>query len=254
LDISAFPQYGIYCDESSQTKHRHIVIGAIFCHSSASTRIRKDVEQAIHPYGGTSELKWQKLKRCSLPMYKAAIDAVFQHINTNSAFYYCAVIDNHTVDHKTYNDGDASIDFNKYLFTLLYKFARVHRLNRNRFYAYLDERTTQHTPERLRIMLNARARRDLGYEYDPYRIVEFRDSKLDRLIQITDVLTGAVAYHTNEHHLTTGAARCKIDGARYIAKCAGTGSLAIATQYRRGFDIWHLDFNRPTRRKRTPHA
>ena len=204
------------------------------------------IEETIAPHGGTSELKWGKVKRHNLPMYQAVMADVFKGLAKKALTYHCLVIDSSKSDHKTYNDGDHEIGFNKYLFTLLYKFARVYRSHPH-FFAYLDDRTTQHTPENMRTMLNARVARDLKLGYAPYRLVEFKDSKKSRLIQVTDILTGAIAYHTNRNFLRADAARPKKVLAEYITKLSGLGSLSIATTQSaaqlRGVDIWHLDWD-----------
>lgn len=242
MDISNFPQFGIFCDESSQTGHRFIVIGALFCHADVVPVLRTSIREATLAHGGTSELKWEKVKRRNLPMYRDVIQTIFDFHRSNLVHYYALVVDTSRVDHKRFNDGDAELGFNKFLFTLLFKFARRYR-QQPRFYTLLDGRTTRHSPEKLRDILNARVRRDLQFGYDPYRAMRFVDSKEDYLIQAVDVLTGAVAYQTNGHHLVTGAAAHKIEAARLVAKLAGVPSLALPTQQAsRTFDIWHLDF------------
>jgi hypothetical protein len=115
-------------------------------------------------------------------MYIAFATAYFQMLEAGYLHNYALVIDNNTVDHKTFNDGDHDLGFTKFMFTLLYKFARVNR-SECLFYCFLDNRTTQHTPEPMKGMLNARVRRDIPRGYDPYRLVTFVESEKSRLIQ-----------------------------------------------------------------------
>ena len=177
-------------------------------------------------------------------MYQALVTAYFQMLEAGFLHYYCLVVDNQEVDHKKYSGGDRDLGFTKFMFTLLYKFARVYK-SQILFYAFLDDRTTKHTPDGLKRTLNARVRRDAPRGYNPYRLVTFVKSEKSRLIQATDVITGAIAYETNAHHLATGAARHKIETMRHVARCAGVPSLALPTRYDgEGFDIWHLDLKR----------
>jgi hypothetical protein len=248
--MTDFSRYHIYCDESS-TQHRYTVIGAAFCHETLAERIELAVEDTITPYGGTSELKWSKVKRKNLPMYTDVSRLFFSLNKLQMLHYYCLVIDNSKMDHETYNEGDKEIGFNKMIFTLLYKFARTYRSN-SLFYVYLDDRTTAHTPENMRRMLNARVDRDLRLGYQPYRVCQFRKSHESRLIQITDIITGAIAYATNRHDLKSTAASHKITLVETITKLSGRPALSIPTPYgSAGFDIWHIDFSR---RKRVPRA
>jgi Protein of unknown function (DUF3800) len=153
------------------------------------------------------------------------------------------VVDTLQVDHAKYNEGDPELGFSKFLYTLLFKFARIYQTD-YRFYVFLDERTTKHTPELLQTILNARARRQNVRDFDPYRTVEFVKSEKSRLIQLTDVITGAIAYDTNMHHLAPNAAAHKIEMVRHVAECVGVRRLALSTPVAgKGFDIWHLDLN-----------
>ena len=244
MDIQSFRRFHIYCDESSQTKHRYTVIGASFCHAGMAPRIAATINHVIAPFGGTSELKWEKVKRKTLPMYQAFATAYFQMVQAGYVHYNALVVDNRTVDHKKYSEGDHDLGFTKFLFTLLYKFARVYR-SQCLFYAFLDDRTTKHQPGPMKDMLNARVRRDARRGYDPYRLVTFAKSEKSRLIQATDVITGAIAYETNQHHVVVGAAAHKIAMMHHVAREARVSSLAIPTAYTAstGFDIWHLDFD-----------
>lgn len=249
MDISTFPRFHIYCDESSQTKHRYTVIGAAFCRSTSAPRIAATVEAAIAPFGGSSELKWQKVKRKNLPMYEAAVTTFFRLLHGKSLHYYCLVIDNQTVDHKKYSGDDHDLGFTKFVFTLLYKFSRIYK-DKNLFYCFLDDRTTRHRPEAMQVALNARVRRDAPRGYDPYRLVAFTESHKSRLIQMTDIITGAIAYETNQHHAAAGPAEYKVALMKHAAKSAGVYTLAAPTRtFGTGFDIWHLEFKEPRRRR-----
>lgn len=221
------------------------MIGALLCRTDMTDAFNELIEETIAPHGGTSELKWGKVKKHNLVMYQAVMADVFKALAKKVLTYHCLVIDSSKSDHKTFNEGDREIGFNKYLFTLLYKFARVYR-SHSHFFAYLDDRTTRHTPQRMREMLNARVARDLKLGYAPYRLIEFRDSKKSRLIQATDILTGAIAYHTNRNFLRMDAAHPKKALADYITNLSKLGSLSVATTQGaaklRGIDIWHLDW------------
>lgn len=210
-----------------------------------ASKIAREIDLAIGPEGAASELKWGKAKRRNVAMYEAAIDAYFKLQERNKLQFYAIVVDTHKADHKTYNDGDREIGFSKYLFTLLYKFWRLWRPDA-RLHAFLDDRTTKHTPDATKRMLNARARKDdPRLRFDPYRQVEFCQSHRSRLIQMTDIMTGAVAFATNEHDKKADAATYKIGHMNLIASRAKLKTLAKPSPYKHpGFDIWHLDFDK----------
>ncbi len=211
-------------------------------------RIAAAIEEAIAPFGGTTELKWQKVKRKTLPMYQALAKVYFEMLDRQWLYFYCLVVDSTLVDHKKYSEGDGDLGFTKFLFTLLFKFARTFR-SQNLFYCFLDDRTTKHRPETMQQALNARVRRDMPRGYDPYRLVAFTKSEKSRLIQATDVITGAIAYELNQHHGAAAPAAHKVAMMNFVAKCAGVYTLAAPTRKPGArFDIWHLEFPGPPRR------
>jgi hypothetical protein len=71
--------------------------------------------------------------------------------------------------------------------------------------------------------------------------MHFRKSEESRLIQMTDVVAGAIAYQTNKHGAAVDAATYKVAMAEHAAASAGVPSLAVPTPYSQsGFSIWHL--------------
>jgi hypothetical protein len=71
------------------------------------------------------------------------------------------------------------------------------------------------------------------------------------MMQIADVLMGAVGFHCNGHHLVAQASPAKIELAEMIAALAGVRTLAVQTQRGAGqFEIWRFRFSgkkkRPT--------
>lgn len=159
------------------------------------------------------------------------------------------------MNHRLYNEGDKELGFNKMLFQLLYSLARKYK-SRPRFYAYLDYRTTKHTPERLRDMLNRKAARDLRVTHNPFRVCQFRQSHEVRLIQATDILTGAIAFKLNQHDVVVGAAVQKVELMNHITSEMNLRSLAYSTTYAQremsNVDIWHIDLT--SRAKGVPHS
>lgn len=238
--MTDYAKYHIFCDEAG-TKDRFTVIGLIICAESVSKRFEPWLEEIVTKHGGSSELKWTKIKKHNLPLYKEYATAFFKARNKNLAHYYCIVIDNSKMDHKLYNEGDKEIGFNKMIFQILYKMVRDFR-HRPRFYAWLDHRTTKHAPERLRAMLNAKASKDLRITHQPYRVCQFRVSHESRMIQLVDLITGAICYKVNRKQNAPDAAAYKIEIANHIESEAKVLSLGSPTRYPSdGFDVWHID-------------
>jgi len=107
----------------------------------------------------------------------------------------------------------------------------------------------------LKEILNAGYNKLHGYPIprkNPVKSVEDRPAKERLLIQLTDVLMGAVGYHWNEEHLKEEASAGKKYLAGYIARKLGWSDLSreTAKAYHR-FNIFRL---RPGKQKWRPVA
>lgn len=240
-DIISIPKFHIYCDESSQTQNRYMVIGAIYCRGDSAEKVSTTITNTMKRFNRESELKWGKIRPNNLPMYIDVYQNVSRLISNNVIHYYALVVDTHQISNHIHNGGDRELGFTKFLFTLLYKFHRISSSDK-RFYTFLDSRKTKHSPDVLKLTLNSRARRDGQSSFDPYRVVEFVDSKNSRLIQLADIMSGLVAYDTNEHFVKENAAVHKIEIMRNVRELFRVQSFSQPTPYADigSLDIWHL--------------
>lgn len=187
------------------------------------------------PHG---ELKWTKVSASKLETYRAVVDTFFTAAENDIAHFHCVVIDTARFNHGQFNQGDREIGFSKMVFQLLMKHARLYQ---QRLYAYLDSRTTRHSLDDLRFMLNRYALNKLERNDYPFRRVVFRDSKESDLLQLNDVLLGAMAWVKNGHGERPEASAAKSDLAQYILRRAGLQSLDVDTpRNRKNFTVWNF--------------
>ncbi len=98
-------------------------------------------------------------------------------------------------------------------------------------------------------MLNNGLMKEYGFAVGPVRSVQATDSKQSDLIQIADVLMGAIGYEMNGAHTRTGAKQSKVHLAEYIAQKAGLLNLQQPTpRSRHEFSIWHFHFRSAARK------
>lgn len=227
----------IYIDESSQTKHRFLLLGGIILLSEEVPNF----VQAIRTARGTDlpagELKWTKVSLAKLPAYKRVVDVFFARGYSRLPHFHSIVVDTSMQDHRAFNNGNKDLGFNKEVFQLAYKFGRVY--GAHRFDVYLDNRSSGTPTDDLRFMLNRKIA-NFGDTRDwPYRRVQFRDSKSTDILQIADLFAGAIAYRQNGHHTLDGASPAKTELSAYILKRAGISNPSIDTDRRGKFTIWH---------------
>ena len=167
-----------------------------------------------------------------LPVYQEFVDIFFAH---PAAAFRCLVVDTHKIDYKTSHDNDRELGF--YTF---YYYALARSLDpAHRYLVFTDERNNR-SPNRLsdlRANINQHWR-GRGVRGNIVRNVEPRVSKESDLLQIVDVLLGAVGYDVEEYD--TSPARLSL--VRHIAERAGATTLREHTEAGGRFSVWRFRF------------
>lgn len=241
------PVFHIYCDESSQGAHHYMAIGATFCRRDAAQEIAEALTACVVKHGGRpdKELRWNDLTRQTLPMYMDAASTFigFTKHRNRKLRYRCLVVDNHKIDHGL-SGGDRDVTLAKFIFTLVYGFAKSFGA-KIQYAVFLDERSSTSSVDRTFYSLNNKAKAISKLEVGPFKSVRFVKSQSSRLIQGTDLITGAIAYETNERHKRPEAAQHRNDLMLHVAKCAGLTTLARPTsKWPFNFQIGHFDFEK----------
>lgn len=224
----------IYVDESSQNNHRYLLIGGVGVMLPGLAALVDSIGKARLPDLPSGEVKWSKVSKAKLAAYKRIVDVLFD--NPNNIHFHCLVIDTTLLDHKRFNAGSREIGFNKEIYQLAMKFARLYSCL---FHLYPDRRETSQKPEDLRLILNRGCRKKGDKRDWPFRRCQFRDSKNTPLLQLVDVVMGAVAFKLNGHDVKTGASPAKCDLMTYVLERAGIKDVFKDATPRNGFSIWH---------------
>jgi hypothetical protein len=232
----------IYIDESSQTKNRFLVMGGIGIEGTATAGALDHLAQVRLPQLPHGEMKWGKVSTAKLPAYGRTVKAFFDHPSLSTAHFHCLVVDTHALNHVRHNDGSREIGFNKEIYQLAIKFARLYPARM--FHVYPDGRDTNQRPEDLRLILN-RGRAKAGDRREwPFRRCQFRDSGRTPMLQLVDLLTGSVAWCVNGHARAPSASAAKTKLAAYVLRRAGVSNCSIDTAMSGKFTIWHRQLRR----------
>lgn len=192
-----------------------------------------------------SELKWTKVSNQKFAEYKSLVDLIFEHVSAQQLHFKSVVFDTHQIDY-AHHKGNKELGFYKFYYQfLLHKFGPYATADDHRLYVFLDQRDTKYKLKVLCSVLNAGIRKKFGRTVDVVKQVEARDSKKTNLLQMADVIMGAIGHQNNDMHLAKNARKAKIDLAAYIAQKAGLKSLKEQTSYgRRDFEIWRFQFSK----------
>jgi Protein of unknown function (DUF3800) len=224
----------IYIDESSQTKHRYLVLGGVGLKLTSAAHLSGLVMEARLPELPKGEAKWTRVSMSKLAAYKRIVDVLFKNIE--AIHFHSLVVDTTLLDHRRFNEGNREIGFNKEIYQLAMKFARLYPYL---FHVYPDYRETTQKPEDLRTILNRGCAKKLDSREWPFRRCQFRDSKDTLLLQLVDILIGGIAYRLNGHDKALNAALAKDELSSYILRCAGVSDPFKDTAQAADFTIWH---------------
>lgn len=234
----------IYCDESRQTADRYMVIGGVIAQREDELLFTQDMRLFRQSHNMRSELKWTKVSDQKLSEYRALIDLFFSL--SRAVYFKAIVVDTQEIDHRTHNKSNPELGFYKLMYQfLLHSFGGDLRQD-DCCLIFLDQRTTtNYKLSTLCAILKNGLRKKYGLDLDTVRNIQATDSKQSDLIQIADVLMGAIGYEMNGAHTRTGAKRAKVLLAEYIAQKAGLLNLQQPTpRSNRHFSIWHFHFRR----------
>jgi hypothetical protein len=185
--------FEIYCDESQQElfgsptelrKGKFTIIGGLWIEAS----IRQDVKEAIKKlrdkYNLHGEFKWTRVSPSKLAFYLELIDLFFA---TDSMRFRCLVLPALQLDAIRFHSGDNELMFYKFYYQLLHHWIE----DANTYRIFVDMKTNRvgGRLERLREVL-ASANRFAFVE----QIQALPSNEVD-LLQLVDVLIGAVSYH-----------------------------------------------------------
>lgn len=222
----------VYIDESSQTKHRYMVLGGLCVPLSHSAAFDADIIAhrdgtipITRPDGTPRIIKWEKVNAYNLKAYLRVIDAYFSFpMRYNLPIgkelqTHCLAVDTATKTLKSTGDGDVEIGFAKELYFLCAPVIGK-RLRQALFHLYPDRRNTKQSLIVARDIMNAGARKYGDKRNWPFRELTFQDPENKQALQVVDIIIGAIAFKLNGHYDKPEAKKAKKELCDYILKRA----------------------------------
>lgn len=187
-------KYEIYCDESGvealfdKDAHKYAVIGGIWIPAEERGLCKSKVISLKKKYGLMGEMKWNKVCPSSMDFYKEIVTSFFENENIR---FRAICIKAEQLNHEKYNLGKGKLGFYKFYFQLL-----QHWLVWNNTYQIFVDYKVNGYPHRVyelgRILNNATSASVSQIQALP--------SEQSVLIQLADVLTGAVSASFNKEY------------------------------------------------------
>ena len=220
----------IYCDESCHLEHDGepiMILGAISCPEKVVKQTHAEILGILRKHNAASELKWVKVNRPRLPMYRELVDYFF---DTPHLKYRAWVVEEKSkLNHEYFNQGSHDSFYYKMYYYMLKPLIQPP----DTFQIYLDQKDTRssHKVKELGEVLRNSNHDWTGQLVSRLQTVE---SHHIPLLQLADLLIGALAYRNRPNVMKTSGA--KYDLLQYITKRCGRG-LAGSTP------PWETKFN-----------
>lgn len=183
--------FNVYCDESCHLEKDRINVmslGAVWCPIERVTELNTRIVEikAKHGVSQTAELKWAKVGPLKETLYTDIIDFFFDEADLH--FRGLVVPDKSVLDHKKFNQTHDEW-YHKMCFDLLKVIFRP----KDSYNIYIDIKDT-HSHERFN-KLHEVASNDL-YDFSSRIIKKVQPIRSHevQIMQIVDILTGAIAY------------------------------------------------------------
>lgn len=217
-------EFNIYCDESCHLEHdsqKSMVLGAIWCPKGLTKEIFERIRslKEKHKLSHEFEIKWNKVSPSKIEFYKDLIDFYFDDDDLH--FRALVVPDKSILDHQNHNQTHDDFYYKMY-FDLL----KVILDPQNSYNIYLDIKDTK-SQQKIENLKNVLRKSHYDYSHNiVHKIQQVRSHEVE-LIQLTDLLIGAVSYV--HRGLITSESKLKLI---HLIKSRSKYSLLNTTLYR----------------------
>lgn len=216
--------FAIFADESGISNDRHMLVGATIVRRRYVEQMYRAIFDFRKSHSMYSELKWSKVSNQKLGAYKALVDIYFDFCRRGGIAFRATTFDNHLWDHKRFNDSDPDLGISKLYYQMLLHQVVGRYGDLASLYICLDRRLSSTPLKKFHRILNAGAAKDYNLTFGPVSTLTAKDSKTDDILQINDVILGAVSALKNNRHLAVGAKTSKADLAQYVRSKSGLTS------------------------------
>jgi Protein of unknown function (DUF3800) len=182
----------IYCDESCHLEHDHIpvmALGAPVCPTDERRRITERIWElkAKHGLARSFEAKWTKVSPAKKAFYEELIALFFAE--DALAFRAVVIPDKSLLDHERFGQNHDTFYYKMY-----YRLLTALLENSNRYHIYLDIKDTQ-GQKKVNKLHEVLCNAHLDFDRDMIERIQQMHSHEVELMQLTDLLIGALAYH-----------------------------------------------------------
>ena len=239
--MCGLPSLRFYCDESSHSGHQFAAVSGILIRPERAATVNDEIARLKESRGkqATSEIKWAKINRHDLPLYEAVVEYFKLLLDSEAIHFHVVICDMHAYDHRLRNEGSKATTVSKTYYQLLLH--RCCRLYGDKAFIHVRPdigECTQALPGLIN-GLNADACRRFDLQLRPILSINLTQSVSVNLMQMNDIVLGAIASHRNGRHEKPNASPHKTRLAEAVRACFGVPNFTINTPWRSKFTVWN---------------
>lgn len=233
--------YDVYCDESRQDlivgkssisdHNRFVCIGGIMLPTGEREGLKCSIKELKQKHNLFGELKWGNVSPNKIDFYLELVDLFFSA--DSSMDFRTVVIDARDINNEAFNNSDHELGYYKFYYQLLYHWME----SQHNYYVFTDYKTNKDRTRlaNLKRILNAACRSE------SVELIQAVDSKESLLLQLQNVLMGAVGYKFNYGiHGESEAKKAVVDR---IEKYLGHPIRHTSKSYRK-FNVFEMDLRK----------
>lgn len=182
----------VYCDESchlEKDKSDIMILGSMSCDDKIKSKINNDIRNIKMKHGLSSwlEIKWTKVSDGEINFYKELIDYFF---DSELCFRGIVASNKKKLDHNKYNGGSFDLWYYKMYFLLLDTLI----VPTDEYRVFIDIKDTKGGPK-VRKLQEVLCNNIYDFKHEVIQDIKQIDSKESEILQLADLLIGALGYY-----------------------------------------------------------
>lgn len=206
--------FSVYCDESCHIEHDgkpYMILGCVYCNEDEVNKISTRIKEikADHNVKALAEVKWNKVSPLKYDLYKDLVNYFFDE---DDLHFRAVIAKKEGLNHNLYHQTHDEWYYKMYFGTLSFIISPKRRYN-----IYIDIKDT-HSSEKIDFLRTVLSNNTYDFSHNTVirKMQPVRSSEV-QIIQLTDILIGALAYE-NTGLKTSGA---KLDLINIIKQRSG---------------------------------
>ena len=201
--------YTVFCDESchlQSDKSSVMVLGAMYCLNDKKKKIYSDIREIKRKYGLDSyfEIKWTKVSESKIDFYLELLEYFWK----NDDLHYRGLVatGKDRLNHEKYNDGDYDLWYYKMYFRTLDPIIQ----QENEYHILVDIKDTK-GGKRIQKLKEVLCNNIYDFNGEVITHIGQINSRESEILQLADLLNGALSYHYRRLEDETMANKGKVE-------------------------------------------